>query len=102
MCKALLPGDDESMSDEAIWETLPVSFSLTHYKLRVPEPDVFLFRKKLNYCSNCYPFRIAVEKRFFKCIQKVIGFLNFTHVAFSLSICLVLMRVSEIFEEGRM
>lgn len=23
MCKALLPGDDESMSDEAIWETLP-------------------------------------------------------------------------------
>lgn len=28
MCKALLPGDDESMSDDAIWETLPVSFSL--------------------------------------------------------------------------
>lgn len=27
MCKALLPGDDDSMSDEAIWETLPVSFS---------------------------------------------------------------------------
>ncbi|KAK6148670.1 hypothetical protein DH2020_019582 [Rehmannia glutinosa] len=25
MCKALLPGDDESMSDEAIWETLPWS-----------------------------------------------------------------------------
>lgn len=25
MCKALLPGDDESMNDEAIWETLPVS-----------------------------------------------------------------------------
>lgn len=23
MCKALLPGDDDSMSDEAIWETLP-------------------------------------------------------------------------------
>ncbi|CAI9753578.1 unnamed protein product [Fraxinus pennsylvanica] len=23
MCKALLPGDNESMSDEAIWETLP-------------------------------------------------------------------------------
>ncbi|XP_052179454.1 uncharacterized protein LOC127792873 [Diospyros lotus] len=23
MCKALLPGDDESMSDEAVWETLP-------------------------------------------------------------------------------
>ncbi|KAK3032926.1 hypothetical protein RJ639_036507 [Escallonia herrerae] len=23
MCKALLPGDDESVSDEAIWETLP-------------------------------------------------------------------------------
>lgn len=62
MCKALLPGDDESMSDEAIWETLPVSFSLTHYKLRVPEPEVFLFLKKLNYCSNCYPFRIAVYK----------------------------------------
>ncbi|MCH94199.1 transmembrane fragile-X-F-associated protein, partial [Trifolium medium] len=23
MCKALMPGDEESMSDEAIWETLP-------------------------------------------------------------------------------
>jgi hypothetical protein len=23
MCKALMPGDDESMNDEAIWETLP-------------------------------------------------------------------------------
>ena len=27
MCKALLPGDDEGVSDDAIWETLPVSFS---------------------------------------------------------------------------
>jgi hypothetical protein len=27
MCKALMPGDEESMSDEAIWETLPVSFN---------------------------------------------------------------------------
>lgn len=26
MCRALMPGDEESMSDEAIWETLPVSF----------------------------------------------------------------------------
>lgn len=25
MCRALMPGDDESTSDEAIWETLPVS-----------------------------------------------------------------------------
>ena len=25
MCKALLPRDDESVSDDAIWETLPVS-----------------------------------------------------------------------------
>lgn len=24
MCRALMPGDEESMSDEAIWETLPV------------------------------------------------------------------------------
>lgn len=26
MCRALMPGDDEYMNDEAIWETLPVSF----------------------------------------------------------------------------
>lgn len=26
MCRALMPGDEESMTDEAIWETLPVSF----------------------------------------------------------------------------
>lgn len=24
MCRALMPGDEESMTDEAIWETLPV------------------------------------------------------------------------------
>jgi hypothetical protein len=28
MCRALMPGDEESMSDEAIWETLPVSLTL--------------------------------------------------------------------------
>lgn len=28
MCRALMPGDEESMSDEAIWETLPVSLIL--------------------------------------------------------------------------
>ena len=27
MCRALMPGDDESMNDEAVWETLPVSNS---------------------------------------------------------------------------
>lgn len=26
MCRALMPGDEESMTDEAIWETLPVKF----------------------------------------------------------------------------
>lgn len=25
MCRSLMPGDDDNMSDEAIWETLPVS-----------------------------------------------------------------------------
>jgi hypothetical protein len=24
MCRTLMPGDEETMSDEAIWETLPV------------------------------------------------------------------------------
>lgn len=28
MCRALMPGDEESMSDEAIWETLPVSLDI--------------------------------------------------------------------------
>lgn len=28
MCRALMPGDEESMSDEAIWETLPVSLNI--------------------------------------------------------------------------
>lgn len=31
MCKALMPGDDETMSDDVIWETLPVSFQLFHW-----------------------------------------------------------------------
>jgi hypothetical protein len=28
MCRALMPGDEESMTDEAIWETLPVRFTV--------------------------------------------------------------------------
>lgn len=24
MCRALMPGDEENMTDEAVWETLPV------------------------------------------------------------------------------
>lgn len=33
MCRALMPGDEETMSDEAIWETLPVclNFNLTFF-----------------------------------------------------------------------
>jgi hypothetical protein len=31
MCKALMPGDEESMSDEAIWETLPVRLYICNY-----------------------------------------------------------------------
>lgn len=27
MCKALMPSDDDTMSDDVIWETLPVSLS---------------------------------------------------------------------------
>ncbi|RYQ92566.1 hypothetical protein Ahy_A09g041357 isoform C [Arachis hypogaea] len=26
MCRALMPGDDENLTDEAVWETLPVRF----------------------------------------------------------------------------
>ena len=28
MCRALMPGDEESMTDEAIWETLPVRVTM--------------------------------------------------------------------------
>lgn len=36
MCKALMPGDEESMNDEAIWEALPVSFlDLVIYNMEV-------------------------------------------------------------------
>jgi hypothetical protein len=26
MCRALMPGDEENMTDEAVWETLPVRY----------------------------------------------------------------------------
>lgn len=26
MCRALMPGDDENLTDEAVWETLPVRY----------------------------------------------------------------------------
>jgi len=30
MCRALMPGDDDSITDDAIWEALPVSPLLLH------------------------------------------------------------------------
>ncbi|BBH04085.1 Transmembrane Fragile-X-F-associated protein [Prunus dulcis] len=37
MCRALMPGDDESMNDEAIWETLPWSNPVIHRNSRTRE-----------------------------------------------------------------
>lgn len=31
-----MPGDEESMSDEAIWETLPVSIELVFFFIKKP------------------------------------------------------------------
>ncbi|KAG6477974.1 hypothetical protein ZIOFF_061406 [Zingiber officinale] len=54
MCRALMPGDEESMSDEAIWETLPVSslqldssVSLSFY-----EYIGFLMRNNIDLASH--------------------------------------------------
>uniref|UniRef100_N1QTT5 Uncharacterized protein n=1 Tax=Aegilops tauschii TaxID=37682 RepID=N1QTT5_AEGTA len=38
MCKALMPGDEESMSDEAIWETLPCTIKLYEHTNTLLEP----------------------------------------------------------------
>jgi hypothetical protein len=46
MCRALMPGDEESMTDEAIWETLPVSLHVlfspiytSHPLMLIPEDN---------------------------------------------------------------
>ncbi len=46
MCRALMPGDEESMTDEAIWETLPVSLYVlfspiytSHPLMLIPEDN---------------------------------------------------------------
>ncbi len=46
MCRALMPADDESMTDEAIWETLPVSLHVlfspiytSHSLMLIPEDN---------------------------------------------------------------
>ena len=44
MCRALMPGDEESLTDEAIWETLPVRFCETN----------FVYSK--TYQTYCYEF----------------------------------------------
>lgn len=42
MCRALMPGDEESMSDEAIWETLPVSSEfIYHFGIKVVFWDIY-------------------------------------------------------------
>nr|GMC87787.1 transmembrane protein 60-like isoform X1 [Ipomoea batatas] len=49
MCRALMPGDDENLTDEAIWETLP------HFWVAISM--VFLIAATaftlLKLCGNC-------------------------------------------------
>ncbi|KAM7479733.1 hypothetical protein LguiA_027946 [Lonicera macranthoides] len=74
MCKALLPGDDENMSDEAIWETLPhfwVAISMVFFVAAT----VFTLLKLcgdvgalgwwdlfINYCiAECFAFLVCTR-----------------------------------------
>ena len=45
MCRALMPSDEESMTDEAIWETLPVSSHYCKYLIytgiRINVPHIY-------------------------------------------------------------
>ncbi|XP_027363498.1 uncharacterized protein LOC113871023 isoform X3 [Abrus precatorius] len=35
MCRALMPGDDENLTDEAVWETLPVRYYSLHFWISI-------------------------------------------------------------------
>lgn len=50
MCRALMPGDEERMTDEAIWEALPVSsLDLVIYNMRVKISQIYpMFIKCFN------------------------------------------------------
>nr|XP_016434817.1 PREDICTED: uncharacterized protein LOC107761150 [Nicotiana tabacum] len=67
MCKALLPGDDESMNDEAIWETLPhfwVAISMVFFVAAT----VFTL---LKLCGmNVAEMKSAIETLFYYLDQK--------------------------------
>jgi len=68
MCKALMPGDEESMSDEAIWETLRVrlyicnsfNFHVLIFFYIILMEDILsdcnccLSRFKILWCLVCY------------------------------------------------
>ncbi|KAG5536240.1 hypothetical protein RHGRI_023879 [Rhododendron griersonianum] len=66
MCKALLPGDDESVSDEAIWETLPGKIQYTEsfipslYKWKTVELGVQVYAGGLRQ-----HFWVAISMVFF-------------------------------------
>lgn len=51
MCRALMPGDEESMNDEAIWEALPVS----SVELAISNMVVKISHKLVSCLINCFP-----------------------------------------------
>ncbi|KAK6261287.1 hypothetical protein QUC31_007103 [Theobroma cacao] len=69
MCRALMPGDDESISDEAIWETLPhfwVAISMVFFVaatiftlLKLCDPEAVNLDIFIDYCLSYSSTNIA-------------------------------------------
>jgi hypothetical protein len=52
MCRALMPGDEESMTDEAIWETLPVSLHVLFSPIYTSHPLMLIPERQFSWTSN--------------------------------------------------
>ncbi|OAY72974.1 hypothetical protein ACMD2_19779 [Ananas comosus] len=69
MCRALMPGDEESMSDETIWETLPVSLVLLVdiHLLASAFPEMFInIRPSL---GNTFPKSMVPPQKIYQAVR---------------------------------
>ncbi|KAB5524747.1 hypothetical protein DKX38_022496 [Salix brachista] len=83
MCKALMPGEEESISDEAIWETLPVVYEFVQGLMNFHSIFVALLGRNFHGfpcgCYSLYPSKV-VRKRQLSELDLAFGAVGVTRI----------------------
>ncbi|KAG6745844.1 hypothetical protein POTOM_050354 [Populus tomentosa] len=92
MCKALMPGEEESISDEAIWETLPVVYEFVQGLMNFHSTFVALlgcnFYGFLCGCYSLYPSK-AGRQRMLNELEMAFGAVGVTRGGRSLMVVVI-------------